>query len=303
MTNEREISFPEILTLGDMQYSSHKFVREVGQVDTSRSIPELDRLLKPITWGDSYRGVGYSSSSLNHDPEKEKLCAAYVAGAFQERGISPLVIPVDEFYRYLPSVTSLSEKTRLLSKISKERRSVVLTGFTSSVLFAQGVLEKIPNQVEIGMDPLKVDPDQLALAIRTNKFAMSLPDLFSTKNGDLKAVLQFLTPDESLFDGTKLLLATSLLLQDRQTWQSLWYERAKEGGIPLYIVAPESFHNAMNRLNYNWGHGTFDYHYRANNSLGANDEPPFELYDGAKWLQRGSPFVDFKRIVDPILQN
>ena len=78
---------------------------------------------------------------------------------------------------------------------------------------------------------------------------------------------------------TRLLLATSLLLTDKQLWQSLWYE-GRPRGTPLFIITSQAFHDAMNRLNRSWGHGGVDYKYRANCSLGDFELPvDIETYE------------------------
>mgnify|MGYP001485686259 CR=1 FL=1 len=100
---------------------------------------------------------------------------------------------------------------------------------------------------------------------------------------------------------SKLLLVTCLLLQDIQRWQDLWYENKVEG-TPLYVVAPMVFHDAMNRLNASWGHGAFDYQYRAANSLGDNAKPLFEPnIELPNYREQGLSLEQFRQKVEEFL--
>ena len=296
--------------LGDRAVSQNPFVVEVGKVDLAKE--RLDeKLTQPITsgikWQDSNKGIGYLPSSEKQDRQQEVVAAALIADAFETRETktTPLIIPVDKFYRFFPGNPSFVTKTQIFEEQlphPKKEYALILTGFSDSCIFTQDSLEQIPTQKNAG---LVEDESE-----ERSKFGRRLMDFASVKlrlwlneeNGDIAKVLLRLAPKEEDRLNARLLLATSFLLQDMQLWQSLWYESAKRG-TALYIVAPQSFHDAMNRINFHWGHGVRDYSYRASGSLGNNgDEPLFgEKDDLSSYSEQGIPFEDFKERVERFL--
>ncbi len=267
----------------------------------------LEIVGRRIIWQEDNKGFGYLSSSSKHDREKEAKAAFFIARCFQEKenGVKPLVLLIDDIYAFIPETASLVYKTQIFDKIASEQNpredfAIILTGFSDSEIFTQEILEQVPTQNNAGLGPGKETPfGQDLMEFATGQLRL----LIEEEKGDLKAVLGKIVgtkkgyPEE---DG-KLLLATGLLLQDIQVWQNLWYESKKKGTM-LYIVAPMSFHDAMNRLNLGWGHGGIDYSTRASNSLGNEDAPPLE--DGVElknYHYQGLSSEEFKGRIEPIL--
>lgn len=261
-----------------------------------------------ILWHDN-TGFGYVSSSSMHNGAQELKVVSYIARCFQERKTNPaqpVIVSIDDFYRFIPGRASLVAKTQIFDEIAQEQNpeqdfAIILTGFSDSEIFTREILESIPTQNKAGLDVSETTPfGRELLDFATNQLQL----LMEETKGDLNATLHELTkaggsPEED----AKLLLVTGLLLQDRQTWQKLWYEGRKKG-TSLYIVAPMSFHDAMNRLNLGWGHGVTDYSYRASCSLGNEGEPPLE--DGVKlknYHDQGLSSQEFQRRVEPILNK
>lgn len=260
----------------------------------------LQIIRRRIIWQDKNKGIGYLSASARH----EKKAADFIARCFQERNVTPLVVPIDNFYKFIPGNPSLVSKTLIFNDMAQEMNpgeefAIILTGFSDSKIFTQNVLDQVPTQENAGLNISATTPLGKDLMFFARK---KLPLLIGTKKGDLNEVIrEIVQTTDSPEEDVRLLLVTGLLLQDRQTWQSLWYEE-KEKGTPLYIVAPMSFHDAMNRLNMTWGHGGTDYSYRASSSLGNYDEPPLE--DGVKltnYLDQGTSAEEFQRKIEPIL--
>lgn len=298
-----------LLNQGNLDQSPIPFVKELRELKLSKD--EEERLEGARMWihgCDDNKGIGYLSSSSKHDRTQEEKTALFIARCFKERKnpVRPLVLLIDNFYRFMPWRPSLVRKTLTFDEIASEQNpgqdfAIILTGFSDSEIFTQETLEQVPTQKNAGLELFahtQFGKDLLEFANG------QLPLLMKEARGDLKAVLGKIVgttgwPEE---DG-KLLLVTGLLLQDGQMWQSLWYE-GKRKGTPLYIVAPMSFHDAMNRLNLAWGHGKLDYSYRASSSLGSWNEPPLE--DGVKlenYHKQGPSAQEFKRRINPILSQ
>jgi len=275
-------------------------------------------LLRPIEWSNKRNtGLGYAATSETHDREKELLLTAYIAKAFKERAFDhetiPVVVPIDEFYRFIPGNSSLVMKTRLFNEFSEKEFPgknfvIILSGFSDSIIFTKSVLEKIPFQTNAGLgllfnrDDVHPEVGQNLLKFSDSTFALMMERL----NGDLKAVLAEVmtlasTKDE---ESAKLIIAMCLILHDCQAWQSLWCESGGQG-TPLYVVAPASYHHAVNRFNFSCGHGAVDYHYRC--MLGVCDEPVFEPepegeLDIVPYPNQGPSAEDYESRVGTILK-
>lgn len=301
-------SFRYLLEQGNPETSSWPFVQELKEVrikDDEKN--KLSRIGRQIEWTDRNGGIGYLSSSAGHGRPKELLAAAYIASCFSEREIStqPVVVSVDEFYRFTPGNSSLVSKTKLFNEVAEEQNpeqdfALILTGFTESDIFTQEVLEQVPTQNNAGLDLLKRTEFGRELIYFAHK---QLPLIIEQEKGDLGAVLKkIIGTQDGQEENARLLLVTGLLLQDMQAWQDLWYE-GKQKGTPLYIVAPLSFHDAMNRLNLGWGHGGTDYSYRASCSLGNNNKPPFEDIELQNYHEQGLSAEEFERRIKPLLER
>ena len=227
----------------------------------------------------THKGVGYWASSLGADPAKELLISALAVRCLKEANLEPLVIPLDDFLVYPPQTESsfvarsanFDEDTNRHS--SSTQFALVISGFCSSTLLPDDLLRLIPSQEEAGLWREVSECGGLLGLFAQNLWR------FENRAGPragLKCVQEIVQNESGVTSAdVKLLYATALLLQDRNTWQRLWYERSKKG-TPLMIVAPSSFHQAMNRLNRDWGKGGPDYQYRCCCSLGALDMPVFE---------------------------
>lgn len=301
-------SFRHLLEQGNPETSSCPFVQELKKVRIKDGEEtKLRRIGRRIQWEDRNGGIGYLSSSTGHDRPKELLAAAYIAKCFSERKISTqaVVVPVDEFYRFTPGNSSLVGKTKIFNEVAEEQNpgqdfALILTGFTESDIFTQKVLEQVPTQNNAGLDIFKTT----LFGKKLLKFATEqLPLIIEREKGDLNAVLKkIIGTQDGQEKNARLLLATGLLLQDRQAWQDLWYEGRKKG-TPLYIVAPMSFHDAMNRLNLGWGHGGIDYSRRASYSLGDNNKPPLEEIELQNYHEQGVSAEEFERRIKPLLEK
>lgn len=292
-----------LIALGEIERSSHSVVTAVrealGSLDEKLAVHSNgkiqsveDRRLGYVRWisetanPQNPQGFGYLASSLEYDAEKETLWAGVAVDAFQKAGFHPLVLPIDDFYRYIPDSwrlmcphTSLTFKVRQLSAekmYDKQKKpyALVLTGFTQSKVFSATTINEIPHQDDAGFLYSHYTPFAKSLYdFSKNKF----PLLLVHEHGSLQNLLFSFAQKISGVreEDIRLLAATALMLADGQSWQSLWHV-----GIPLYVVAPKPFHDAMNRLNFCWGHGAMDYQYRAMHSLRANNYPIFEVIDG-----------------------
>lgn len=318
---ERGISEEQLIEIGRIDTSSHPFViqvREVlpalnqrmeqrlaGQVEAREDSVEVDlrRISSVLLWSNHHKGFGYMAPSLNNSVEDEVLATALVNSYFREgkMGTEPLVIPIDIFYSYYPGQLSLVGKVGMFNEqVGEEGRfSLILTDFSGSKIFTDDTLNKIPNQDEIGLSFFKNGDELAQMIMDTSRY--KIDEIFIQEKSIEGVLLRLSGTDNS--ESARLLLVTTLLLSDRQTWQNLWYE-SREKGTPLYIIAPAIFHHAMNRLNLSWGHGGCDYQYRASCSLGAFDEPLFDREVRIpKYHEIGLSKAEFRRIVEPLLVN
>lgn len=301
--------YEAILDQGSLDRASSAYVRQMRDLNLSEDEKRrLQSAGKYILWSEENRGFGYLSSSVSHVREEEVRAARYIADCFKakESPVQPIVVLVDDFYHFIPGNPSLVSKTQIFDEIATEQQpsqdfAIILSGFTESRIFTQSTLKQVPYQGNAGIEPGKTTQFGNELLDFATK---RLQSLIEENNGNLDVVLKQMSEAGNFpEDHVRLLLATSLLLQDMQKWQNLWYE-SRIKGTPLYIVAPMSFHDAMNRLNFGWGHGGLDYRYRASNSLGNNDKPPLENnVVTEEYYSQGLPSDDFQRKVGPILEK
>ena len=320
MTNG--ISEEELVAIGDLETSSNPYVAEVRDtlnnlekrlseassgLITNFENPAIDRVTMPmILQTEKPHGFGYVASSFEHNKSMETLWAAIIAKAFidSELNFNPVVMPIDEYYQFMPSYLSIVGKTTEISRRKMRDNSgrpytFVLTGFTDSAIFRQDVLEMIPNQYEIYGDSV-TGRKPISVVKEFEEFSRyTTAELFVNNKGNLKGVIEALS-NYGKKDDAELLLCSTLLLHDQQMWQSLGYGGCKEEGVPLYIVAPFEFHEAMNRMNISWGHCPLDYNYRAHHSLRANGYPPISVIDGKlkqeiEYLEEKKPELFYKK--------
>jgi hypothetical protein len=140
-----------------------------------------------------------------------------------------------------------------------EKCLLIVNGFCDSVVFDKEYLMSIPSQKSIGFSSSADGPqlelmnklDWFARALDSNTFALSLTEKLSWLKGF------GLTHEES-----KYLLNWYYIYADRSYWQSMWYQD-KEYGMPLLLVVPHEFHDAVVRYNQTVGGDTNDFRNRA----------------------------------------
>lgn len=294
MEMEEDMNFEELIALADNPPTKecHKSLDQIPAT--------LKRVSRAIRFaGERNGGFGYCSTEDADSADAEAIVVDLIVGAFRDRNIIPIKIDIDVFYGYAPRILSIVEKIRHFDTERQERGlpnryAIVLTGFGESILFPTQALQSIPVQENAGLGILKNTEFGKLLSHTSNMLVYAIE-----QHGSLNALLEH-TCSRFGEDGN-LFLATCLLLQDRQTWQELWYEwTGSEGGTSLFIVAPPCFHDAMNRLNLSWGHGHTDYAYRA--TLGRSDQALSK--DGEEpepYHKQGLSSEEFERRMRPIL--
>lgn len=300
--------YDEMVCQGDFVTSGDAFVKAIREEPMNEVEGGLLRRMSlQLIWPKRNAGFGYASSSSKGDVRLERVVTGHVARSFLKREVPPrpIIVPIDRFYTFLPEYPSIVKKVLRFDSLANiqnpgEDFAIVLTGFSDSFIFTEKILQQIPTQNHAMR--------QGGFSEKLDIFARNkLPELLDKTHGDFRSTVKSMQEKTGAHEeDVKLLIATGLLLQDRQMWQDLWYERRKRGTM-LYIVAPRSFHDAMNRLNESWGHGAIDYHYRASCSLGANNEPPLES-DSEKTPQphphdQGISSEEFQKRVGPILSQ
>ncbi|MDD4617153.1 MAG: hypothetical protein PHW76_08610 [Alphaproteobacteria bacterium] len=306
--SQAQLSYDNLLKLGDIETSENPFVAKVRSIQgreqeivavLAPDEPAQSKILDKIAFqtltielSDRCAGFGYASSNENGGSDKEALISSFIVSAFKASGmkVEPLLLSVVDYYSYQPEKLSLVGKTKSITREEfkengKPQHAIVLSDFSNSDLFSARVMTEIPCQDALGLAYNCCDEKLKSFGERLRAFSYEQLPLIVEENGGINQTVATLseatsaTSEDERHD-LKMLLATSLLLQDRQMWQDLWYETGT--GVPLFIVAPKCFHDAMNRVNLAWGHGSVDYHYRAGNSLEASDASLFEGIEPAK---------------------
>ncbi len=260
----------------------------------------LRRVIKLIRYKDRNSGFGYCGTSDDDEEDVGALVDGAVCGAFKDRGITPVLADIDTFYQYATRGTlsivgkvQRFDEDRLKLGLPNEY-AIILSGFGRSAIFESAALRDVPFQ-----DNADLNIARMSGFGRRLLAASDLSELIA-RYGDLDGLRRILS--ERFGEDGRLFLVVSLLLQDRQAWQNLWYESARnEGGTSLFLVAPPCFHDAMNRLNCSWGHGAVDYSYRA--TLGRRDQALYgdEDKEAAPYYTQGLPAEEFERRMRPVL--
>lgn len=332
-----------LLELGDSKRSSDPFVAKVAilaaGIDRSVRVlsaneltglddPKIVDVTNPISKLETPKGFGYLASSSSRDPDVEALWTAIVAETWRRADYHPIVLPIDQFYAYRANLDpSLVLKTRTFAfERSRDEQgrpyAFILSGVSESQLFTPEILAAIPYQEHAGIKCEQgiFQSGENELGDRLLSFAWSddhsgLTEAIS-KAGSLKGFLAELDqnlgnsdPRESF--NARLLVATALLLQDGQTWKDLQYAERDEG-VPLFVVAPDDFHRAVNRLNFRWSEAALDYLSSASGSLGASRSPllngtlsgsgvptALDQYEALK--TEGLSREEFERVITPLL--
>ena len=231
-------------------------------------------------------GIGYLTSSLHHNENVEAYWTAKVAKTLIDSGRHPLIISVDEAY-LTSQATSVIVMAQKLTKLGYVKDSngrnyvIVITGVSRSVLFTENILRQIPSREHLESS-LAAEPyfralnGTLALNQSQVFFGKSMAENI-TKLAQLVKQKTGTSPDSECI---KLWLQFYILNHDVD-WQSLWYEYTDNSGlgVPVYIVAPESFHSAIDRMHDNWTKSPHDYRYRSSHSLGGNIMPAIDSID------------------------
>lgn len=269
------IKYEQLLRDGDPASSTLPFTKETAAASNPpEDCMEILRELRfELHMKEQNNGFGYVATSQDDGRDDAVAITAHIAESFRTKTppVQTTIIPIDEFYRFKPEGLSLVYKTTTFDAMTRDKhpdtdRVIILTGFHDSSVFDEQTLQQIPTQENAGL----VRTNETELGKYLSEFAKNiLPPLMEEKQGDIIAVLQTIVEyTQGVVGDAKLLLATALLLQDCQLWQNLVYE-GREKGTPLFIVAPLSFHDAMNRINEVGSHSGRDYLYRASMSLGA----------------------------------
>ena len=305
-------TYTNLLKQSDIENSDVPFVRDLKNIKLSDK--EKARFLQinlRINLQTDSGIFGYLSSSTDYDREKELKSATFVARCFTQKEdacVKPVVVPIDNFFQFIPEETSLVIKTESFRRMNhikdpNQDYALILTGFTDSTIFTEDVVKQVPTQENAGLKFLQ----ETDFGKKLYSFAkgLKLKKIIENNNGDLKKTLEYLT-DNGQFskEDAQLLLVTSLLLADAQNWQNLIFKQERQIHTALYIVAPQPFHNAMIRLNLNWGNGEDEYSYRAIGSLGAtlleNDKQKNQM---GRHLKGGLSAEEFERKIAPILNR
>ncbi len=308
------LSEHDLIEIGTVATSRHPFVSEVRRI-----LPNLDDMLK-VEYGIGLghppvkdfsenvmiapnKGHGYVASSRDHDIQKELLWTSVVVSALQKNvchSFEPLVLPVDVLYQYQPEVCDLTKKVFYFNPIfNSEGKNYffILSDFCSSALYDEKTLTDIPSQEELGglgeEHQYLERKYGLTFGGASRKFYDVIADSLKRCDGNVKNTLsdlqsRYFSVDP---DDVKLLVAATLL-NSMGNWQRLWYE-SRGNGVPLYIIAPEAFHHALNNLRIFDGHSHYEYQYRA--LSGANDFPIIELVDGKIKSPSNGDLLDLQR--------
>jgi len=314
-------TFYKLIKAGTIDNSSDPFrlevsekIRKISEEGLKNKTRSLRLMETFITNADIKSGYGIISSSPDHDFEKETLATAYVASIFirykQEYQL-PLIFNIDDIYSLPPYEPSLVGKIIFFEHLRKSFESekkylIILTGLSRSKIFEEKILNQVPNQENARLTYHFVsDPSSypnIEFGEKLYEFSNRLPQLFLQKKGVINEIMTEIKKNKNEVDdkGLKLLMVTGLLLQDRQRWQTLWFE-GQDSGTFLFIVAPSSFHHAMNRLNAMWGHGAYDYFARASLKL---PDPIFEeSASNVSYERQGLNSENFIKLTKPWLDQ
>lgn len=306
------LSIESLIEQGEPSTSDWSFVRDLASVTPDWDIKNdetLRLLYRRLAIRPRNAGVGYASASVENDRAKELRAAAFVRWSLAQRAraIESVVLPVDQLYRFDLDQDGLVGKLFSFNDQLKEhaldpKYAFVVTDFADSIVFDDQTLANIPHQEAAG---LKHGAFTKLGDVLYNFGRRGVSELLKESKGDLRTTLDTMMDRSRASEAdAKLLLATSLLLQDEQRWQDPWYEHAPGDQTSLFVVGPKSFHDAMNRLNDYWGHGTHDYAYRSANSLGNFDaplfdeEPPVVIYK-----DQGPDSETFSARIEPVLRT
>ncbi len=286
----------DLIRIGTIESSTHPYVTAVreslprldellrGEYGVGIEHPQIDQFIGDLRTA-STKGHGYVASSRYHGAQKELLWTSNAASTLQNNNnnnnVEPILIPVDTFFQYRPEEFDLTDKVHFFNPIyspNKKKYFIVLSDFCSSQLFDEQTLTDMPSQEQLGMRlGSKSSNEYIVFSDPRNKFDEKIVSALRKSDGHVDKMLTDLQSQYSTVasNDVKLLVATKIL-NKMSNWQKLWYENSD--GVPLYIVAPEAFHHAMNKIRMHDGHTPYEYQYRAQ-SL-AKDFPILELVDG-----------------------
>jgi len=258
----------KLINISNLQTSRHPFVAAVRRMKKRLPPAILDEnnpireALFTLT-GSGARGkdYGYLSCSSSYLATREHFWSAAVSLAFERAGLSPLVIPIDEFYQYGPRHMALPNKLTLLSVQARQA--------TCSKIFTEKTLNQIPSRVTLGIeDSPRNYQKQPEVTQKTRRAMDKIKAYLQETDGDLNLTREKIKQKANISDQQANLLLATLLVCTLMEWQSLWFEGAEWFESPSYIVAPLPFHLAMMRANWGDGKSLDDYVYRQN--LGAH---------------------------------
>jgi hypothetical protein len=222
----------------------------------------LARFLAVLKANHLQRGYGFIEFQTNESPtfdNSDCMLDATITGMIEERleDVNLNIISFDDFI-----VQSLGNgivsRTIGLDR-DADKCLLVINGFCDSVIFDKEYLMSIPSQKSIGFSSNAEGP-QLELMQKLDNFAGVLDS--NTFGFSLPQKLEWLNTFGLTNEESKYLLNWYYVYADRSYWQSLWYQD-KVIGMPLLLVVPHEYHDAVVRYNQMVGGDTNDFRNRA----------------------------------------
>lgn len=282
-----QITGAQLLEIGEIDESPDSFVQEVAALLASNSALE-DQLmaesgglintvdspdLHPLKKLQTHLECGtpgqchYFATSAHHNQPRESLYAAMLSKIATASGYHPLVIPIDAFYQYqgvpTDSDPSIVRKTRYFGEqnpVSQRdglKHLIILTNVSASPLFDEKILRRVPME---------------AVALGTDKFrdfvSYKLAPAIKQYGGPVRFLEEMIKKSPGIEDDIRLGICAAMLASNQREWQRLFHSP-----VPLIIAAPQSFHDALNRISNGSGGWGMEYMYRAATHV---DEPIFE---------------------------
>ncbi len=305
----------QLLEIGEIHESPDPFVRQVSALLSSESalrdelisqsgglINDLDsphlvdlrelQLSLEISRSCQYH---YVTTSAHHDQSRESLYAAMVAKRADQAGHHPLVVPIDAFYQYQSQdwdqgPPSIVEKMRCFgaeNPVPRDGRPnlMILTNVSGSDLFDEAILRKVPMESVAFNTPGFRDFVFYRLQSQIKKYG-----------GPVKFLQEMIRLNPDSKDQIKLVICTAIIASNQRGWQKLPHAK-----VPLVIIAPQPFNDALNRINNGQGAWSMEYMYRASTHV---DEPMFDTAtDGRPFVRGPKQRISYERNAEAYLSG
>jgi hypothetical protein len=212
-----------------------------------------------------------------------------------------VMMPFDQFIAQTLG-SGIVNRTITLERGS-EPTLLVVNGFCDSVIFDKEFLLSIPSQESIGfkLNPL---PPQKMLMGKLDLFA----EVFgkSTFGFSPLQMLEWLQTFSLTHQEAKYLLNWYYVYADKSYWQSLWYQN-KGLGMPLLLIMPHEYHDAVVRYNQFKGNDGNDFRKRTSfgNTFLPKDPEGFDPdnLDFVKSEGTDSDFESFRSRIEPLIDK